>query len=169
MRNNTSLERSNWQLRNRRSEDSARYAKIVKWSDEDACYVGAVLARRLAVVMATTKKRYLRHSAKSSRKLSNYTRVTTSRCLDRYPVEILPTRSKKLHDVPLWDTTRSKQPIRRCVRSFGHWDVFTTPTNTRSRTSMRNDSMPQGDPWRASLSGRVKVSVGLDFSSLPPR
>jgi hypothetical protein len=45
-------------------KDSARYAKIVEWSDEDQCFVGSCGAYSIAAATATTKRGFFRNSAR---------------------------------------------------------------------------------------------------------
>lgn len=46
-------------------KDSARYAKIVEWSEEDNCYVGSCPGLIFGAVTAITRNSFLRNFAKS--------------------------------------------------------------------------------------------------------
>lgn len=66
-------------------KDSAKYVKIVEWSEEDQCYVGNAPGLILEVATGVTKRKYLMSYAKPSRWQLNCIEMTES----LYPRQLL--------------------------------------------------------------------------------
>ena len=75
-------------------KDSARYAKIVEWSDEDQCYVGSSPGLIYGGCHGTDEEALLPNFVKLSRKPSPFTTRMANHSLPPLQVVTLRTRCK---------------------------------------------------------------------------
>lgn len=95
-------------------KESARYAKIVEWSDEDQCYVGSAPGLVFGGCHGKNERRCSTNCVRSSKKRSFSIGKTVNRCLLPPQDGTLPTRCNA------WHSTRWSQayPAKRRAQKF---------------------------------------------------
>ena len=81
-------------------KESARYVKIVEWSDEDQCFVGSCPGLFYGGCHGGMKKKSLRSYVKLWTKQLSCTRKTANRCLPLHVEKTTPIRCWKLSPHP---------------------------------------------------------------------
>ena len=79
-------------------KDSARYVKIVEWSEEDQCYVGSSPGLIYAGCHGADEKEVFDHLCQAVEEPSSYTVKTANRYHPRLRDATLPTRCSGSHD-----------------------------------------------------------------------
>lgn len=91
-------------------KDSARYVKIVEWSEEDHCYVGSAPGLMYDGAHGDDERRFSRNFAKLLKRQSISTARKASRYHRRHPAVTSPTkcnRSRELLEPTLFKLTVS--------------------------------------------------------------
>src|SRR5687768_10874648 len=95
-------------------KDSARYIKIVEWSEEDQCYVGSSPGLTEAATVMT-KKPCLTNCAGSLRRRWISMERTANRCRGQHPVATWSTRCIRSHNNWLARTLAGLAPLSQIV------------------------------------------------------